>query len=116
MRKVLKNSIAAVKDLATLSSHNYKNKYELLKAELFSLEEKDKKAREAYDAAIEASRTSNIINETGLAFELAGRHCESVHDKRDALNFYLEAKQCYADWGSKMKMDAIDRCISRLAN
>lgn len=112
---IAKNSLERMKELATLSTHNYLNKAHLLQAEHFSIDENDHAARAAYAASIEASRTSKFVHETGLACEFAGRHCERFDDAESAVNFFIQAKQCYADWGSQMKVDLMECSISRLS-
>ena len=81
----------------------------LVEAELSSYEGKNKKAKASYAAAITSARSSGFIHEQGLACELAGLHYKKISDHGSALTFLNDAKRCYAEWGSQMKVDSIDR-------
>jgi len=114
LKGIAHDSLETMKELAGLGPY-FQNKVYLLQAEHFSLARKDEKALNKYKDAIEASRASKLVHEEGLCCELAGRHCQNFHDSQTALNFYREAKQCYEEWGSQMKVDLMEGFIARLS-
>ena len=65
----------------------------------------------SYAAAIRSARSSRVINEQGLACELAGYHYKRNGDLSDARSLFEQAKKCYTDWGSQMKVDSITRAL-----
>lgn len=89
---------------------------QLLEAEIYSFRGKHQEAKEAYTASIETARSSRFVHEQGLACELAGHHCRKIGDDATARSFYNQAKQCYLDWGSQMKVDCIDRALGAVPN
>jgi len=111
-------SIASMKKAAENSEWNFQNKVYLLEAELSSVSKHidNDEALEKYNKAIEAAKRSKFIHEEGLACELAGFHCNRVGDKTNALNFLSRAKECYNEWGSRMKVKFIDNEIQQINN
>jgi len=65
---------------------------------------KNDEAKIAYDAAIAASSSSKFIHEQGLACELAGFHYTRIEKYDTAREFFNQAKTCYNEWGSQMKV------------
>ena len=84
-------------------------KVHLLEAENFSFHGNHEEAKASYAAAITSARCSRFIHEQGLACELAGFHYKKIGNHRSAWSFFNQAKQCYADWGSQIKVDSITR-------
>lgn len=112
-RKISKNAIAVLESAAEHSKWNYQNKVHLLEAERLSFEGRKQQAQNSYTAAIEASRASKFIHEHGLACELAAFHYEKCGDAGKAWEFFNQAKSCYTQWGSKMKVEFINRQLAR---
>ena len=84
----------------------------LLEAEQFSFQKRNIKAQSSYAAAINSARLSGFIHEQGLACELAGYHFKKVSDLPSAWISFEQAKQCYVEWGSQMKVDSYhDLCF-----
>jgi len=88
----------------------------LLEAEQFSFQNRYSAAESSYAAAINSARSSGFIHEQGLACELAGYHFKKVHDLRSAWISFDQAKQCYVDWGSQMKVDSVSRQLTSLSD
>ena len=65
----------------------------------------------SYAAAIRYACSSRFIHEQGLACELAGYHYKRNGDMSDARSLFEQAKKCYTDWGSQMKVDSITRAL-----
>jgi hypothetical protein len=83
----------------------------LLEAEQFSFENNNQEAMLSYAAAIRSACSSRFIHEQGLACELAGYHCKKNGDFSGARNYFDQAKKCYTDWGSQMKLDSITQAL-----
>lgn len=103
-KQVAKNALESIRRASHESKWNYSNKVHLLEAEYFSLRWKNDEAKIAYDAAIAASRSSKFIHEQGLACELAGFHYTRIEKYDTAREFFNQAKTCYNEWGSQMKV------------
>ena len=80
-----------------------------MEAELKSHEGKHDEAMAFYVASIGSAKASGFINEQGLACELAGNHCKKIGDMGGAENFLIQARMCYTEWGSQMRVKSIDR-------
>jgi hypothetical protein len=85
-----------------------------LEAELRSNEGKDDEAMTSYVESINSAKASGFIHEQGLACELAGKHCKKVGDNSSAQNFFNQAKVCYTEWGSLMRVESITRQLNLL--
>ena len=88
----------------------------MLEAEQFSLQNLNSEAQASYAAAISSARSSGFIHEQGLACELAGYHYKKVCDLSSAWILFDQAKRCYAEWGSQMKVDSVTRQLVSLSD
>ena len=88
----------------------------LLEAEQFSLQNHNSEAQASYTAAINSARSSGFIHEQGLACELAGHHYKKVFDLRSAWIFFDQAKRCYTEWGSQLKVDSVTQQLDSLSD
>jgi len=104
-----------MRKLALNSDWNYTNKLELLKAEQQSLRGNHHNATKLYDASIESARKSGLIHEQGLACEKAGFHHVIVSNNEKALEYFKQARECYEEWGSRMKVDLMQKKIDGLS-
>ena len=89
---------------------------QLLEAEQFSLNGKQDEANASYVAAISFARSSGFIHEQGLACELAGYHCKNAGDGSSAWSFFDQAKRCYMEWGSQMKVESVTHQLDTLSD
>ena len=85
-----------------------------MEAESLSHLGKNEEARASYAAVITSACSSRFVHEQGLACELAGFHCKKVGDHRSALGYFNQAKECYAEWGSQMKVDSVTRQLDNV--
>ena len=113
-KEVLRKSITAMRKLALNSDWNYTNKLELLEAEQQSLRDNYRNASKLYDASIASARRSGFIHEQGLAAEKAGFHYERRGDVCNAWKYLNQARECYEEWGSSMKVDMIQAKLDNL--
>lgn len=63
-KPIISNAIRSLKKAARLSRWNFGGKVHLVEAELYSLEGKNDKAEQSYEAAITSSRSSRFIVST----------------------------------------------------
>jgi hypothetical protein len=87
-----------------------------LEAEMKSFDGKHNEAKASYVASISSAEASGFIHEQGLACELAGKHCKKVGDNSSARTFFNQAKVCYTEWGSQMRVDSITSQLKLLPN
>jgi hypothetical protein len=88
---------------------NIRNKLELLQAELHGCGARHSKAVALYNAAIASAKESKFIHEQGLACERAGLYYKKMGFARDAFVHFQQAHACYKEWGSSVKVGAIQR-------
>ena len=88
---------------------NIRNKLELLQAELHGCGARHSKAVTLYNAAIASAKESKFIHEQGLACERAGLYYKKMGFARDAFVHFQQAHACYKEWGSSVKVGAIQR-------
>eukprot|EP00970_Alexandrium_tamarense_P014649 scaffold4223_cov122-Alexandrium_tamarense.AAC.2 len=108
------HSINVLRKAAEDSKWNWQNKVALLEAELFSSENNFADAKVAYNSAIALSRSSKFVHEEGLSCELAANHYKKHGDISTARQYYLQAKHCYNDWGSKVKGEMMDQKLEMM--
>mmetsp|Transcript_27259 Transcript_27259/g.46133 ORF Transcript_27259/g.46133 Transcript_27259/m.46133 type:complete len:185 (-) Transcript_27259:14-568(-) len=113
-KETVRLAIAGMRDAASMSEKNFTNKLQLLEAELYSFEKKSDLAIASFDAAIASARNSGFTHEQGLACEKAGFHCRKEKDRGRALKYFQQARECYEEWGSSMKVDSIQKELERL--
>mmetsp|Transcript_28546 Transcript_28546/g.48585 ORF Transcript_28546/g.48585 Transcript_28546/m.48585 type:complete len:91 (-) Transcript_28546:351-623(-) len=80
-----------------------------MEAQVLSNEGRNEEANASYASAISSARASRFIHEQGLACELAGFHHKKIGNNSIAWVFFDQAKQCYTEWGSQVKVDSISR-------
>jgi DNA-binding SARP family transcriptional activator len=112
----LRKAIAAMKDAAANSEWNFMNKLRLLEAEQQSItHQRHFLAIDLYDASIQSAKKSGFIHEQGLACEKAGFYFKNkAGNNEKALEYFKQARACYDEWGSKMKVDFIKKEIDSL--
>merc|ERR1711957_1087241 len=104
LKGVPRKSLKILKTAAGYSSWNFGNKVHLLEAEIASREGKKEEAEASYASAITSAQCSRFVHEEGLACELAGFHYKKFKDNGSARQLFVQAKQCYANWGSQLKV------------
>ena len=116
-REALQLAIAAMKDAAANSDWNFTNKLRLLEAEQKSMTKNHGRAIDLYDASIESAKRSGFVHEQGLACEKAGFYFKNKNgDSEKALEYFKQARACYEEWGSSVKVNLIQSEIDGLAS
>ena len=100
---------------AAYSDWNYTNKLCLLEAEQHSLCNEHLNAMNLYDASIASAKRSGFIHEQGLAFEKAGFYYKRGGALLNALEYFKQARACYEEWGSSMRVNMIQKEIDGLS-
>eukprot|EP00984_Skeletonema_dohrnii_P024547 scaffold13678_cov106-Skeletonema_dohrnii-CCMP3373.AAC.2 len=113
-KEALRTSISVMKSAAAHSDWNYSNKLCLLVAEQQSLSCDHLNAIKFYDASIESARKSGFIHEQGLACEKAGFYYKRYGAVHKALDYFKQARECYEEWGSSMKVDFIQNELNNV--
>ena len=113
-KAAVRTAIAAMKDAAASSDWNFTNKLRLLEAEQQSLRQTHRKAVPLYEAAIESAKKSGFIHEQGLACEKAAFYFMRLKNKEKALEYFQQARECYFQWGSFVKVDFIQKELDGL--
>ena len=107
-------AIAEMKVAAANSDWNFLNKLRLLEAEQTSITKRHMttQAIDLYKASIECAKKSGFIHEQGLACEKAGFYFKNILDNKEkALEYFKQARECYEEWGSSMKVDFVQKEI-----
>ena len=107
--KEVEEIIESMKVAVKHADSNIRNKLELLQAELHGLGARHNEAVALYNAAIASAKKSKFIHEQGLACERAGLYYKKMGFARDALVHFQQAHACYKEWGSSVKVGAIQR-------
>lgn len=113
--EVIRIAIATMKSAAANSDWNFTNKLRLLEAEKQSLLEQHWRAIDLYDASIASAKRSGFIHEQGLACEKAGQYFKRLSNKEKALEYFQQARECYQEWGSSMKVAFIQKELDSIS-
>ena len=106
--------VSSIRVAESHANSNFRNKLELLQAEQYALVGKYNHAVRAYDAAIASAKKSEFIHELGLACEKAGFFFKRFRIVNSAIRYFEQARICYDEWGSRMKVGMIERELSAL--
>jgi hypothetical protein len=110
-------AIAAVKNAASGSEWNFAGKLQLMEAEHRSVLHRGfsfDQILACYDSAIAHAKQSRFIHEEGLACEKAGLFCKKVQDYGRAQSYFNQARACYSEWGSSVKVAFIQNELNNL--
>ena len=123
-KEVFLKALAAVSDIASSSEWNFAGKLHLLEAEQRAVElgtvcpgnlpASHDNTLAWYDAAISHAKQSRFIHEEGLACEKAGLYCKKVQDYGRAQSYFNQARACYSEWGSSVKVAFIQKELNNL--
>eukprot|EP00985_Skeletonema_marinoi_P014091 scaffold7076_cov153-Skeletonema_marinoi.AAC.4 len=115
LKSTVRNAIKVMRERREESPWNYGNKLNLLEAESYSFNGgRDEMAIISYTAAIAASKSSKFVHEQGLSCELAALHFKRRKELNTAVVYFKQAKACYEEWGSQVKVDAIIQQIDSI--
>ncbi len=114
-KEALRIALEAMRAAAANSDENFANKLRVLEAEQQSLSTRHRhNAISVYNASIESAKKSGFIHEQALACERAGLHCMREKNNEKALEYFKQARECYEEWGSSMKVEFIQKELDSL--
>lgn len=90
--------------LSASCQENYLGKHRLVCAEMARVEGRDQEAAKLYDDAIRAFRASGLVQNEGVANELAGRFYEQRGFLTIPEAYIAAAKACFSRWGAHGKV------------
>lgn len=111
-RKLLSDVEPHFKQMRVWAAHapaNHHHKMLLLEAELERVRGHKNEATDLYDAAIEAARQNQFVQEEALANELAGMFHLARGANAIAGTYIREAVECYEKWGAAAKVKELRR-------
>jgi PAS domain S-box-containing protein len=104
----LKRYRKKIKIWADLGPMNHLHHLHLLDAEIAQIEEHDRAAMQLYDQAIQAAHEQGYLNDEALAQEFAARYYLNRGNHRIASAYMLDARNTYARWGAKVKVERLE--------
>ena len=113
-RKEVREIIESIKVTVSHANCNFRNKLELLEAEQYGLDGRRAEALKSYDTAVESAKSQKFINEEGLACEKAGFYLKRIREVNHAIRYFDQARVCYDEWGSTLKVEMMEKEISAL--
>ena len=103
-----------IKSWAKFAPMNYEQQYLLIRAEWYRILQKDNKAGDFYDRAIEAAKRNNYINELALCNKLAAQFYLSRNKNRMAQTYMYESWYQYNCWGALALTQMLEKKYSDL--
>lgn len=113
--RMYKGAKKVLNSAAELCPWNFSHKVHLLEAENHSHNGNNEDANAQYEEAISLARSHNFVHEQGLSAECAALHFKKIGDNEKAIRYFNEAIECYAKWGSQMKVDFITHQLAKMA-
>ena len=111
---VAEKAIELMKKWTNSSTWNFSNKLYLLQAEYFFLKN-DERAYACYKASIKKAREHKFNHEEGLAHEKLATYLLHKNQHDEALQYFQNAKKCYATWGANVLVQRVEKAITILS-
>ncbi len=112
--RVGEKALEIMKRWTNNSSWNFSNKLYLLQAEYFFLKNDDR-AYACYKASIKKAREHKFNHEEGLAHEKLATYLLFKNQHDEALQYFQNAKKCYATWDAKVLVQRVEKAITILS-
>ncbi|MBE9184668.1 GAF domain-containing protein [Microcoleus sp. LEGE 07076] len=113
--KRVETSQKKLKELAQIAPMDYQHKLELVEAEWQRVLGQKAEAMELYDRAIAGAKATEYLNEEALACELAAKFYLSWGREKIARVYMIDACDCYARCGDRVKIDDLQKCYPQLS-
>jgi predicted ATPase/signal transduction histidine kinase len=104
----LKEHLHSLDTWAQGCPENFRQKYQLVAAELARLEGRQSDAMRLYDSAIDSAHQNEFPQDEALAYDLAGRFYYSLGHRRIASPYLRAAVKGFARWGATAKAVALE--------
>ena len=98
----------ALANWAEVCPENYRHKHLLVAAELARLQGETAQAARLYDQAIEAAARAEFHLDEALGYELYGRFCRDLGQRRTSAMLLDTALDRYGRWGAGAKIEALE--------
>ena len=93
---------------AETSPENFQNRHALVSAEIARIENRSLDAERLYEEAIRLGREHGVIQNEGLANELAAQFYAARGFEKIAHVYLRDARYCYLQWGAHGKVKQLD--------
>ena len=108
MKKCALQTIQLIRGWAKNGNVNVVHYLFILEAELAVLDEKNKKAKESFNAAITTSSRNGFLQDRALAHELSSAYFKAQGDEFWR-NYHIEcSRTCYQEWGCSKKVEQLN--------
>ena len=114
-REALAGHLDRLREWAENGSETFRDKYELVQAEMARVDGRDIDAMRLYERAIVSARDNGFTQNEAIASELAGRYHHGSNLETSALAHLRNAHACFARWGAKGKCRQLELEFPRLA-
>jgi PAS domain S-box-containing protein len=113
-RELLKAHVDRLREWAEKGAAVFRDKYELVAAEMARIEGRELDAERFYERAIRSARENGFVQNEGIASELAGRFYLARGLETNGLGHLRNARACFAVWGADGKVKQLDSRHPRL--
>ncbi|MEH1901210.1 MAG: ATP-binding protein [Nostoc sp.] len=116
-KQIIKKVTSHQKKLKKWAHHapmNHQHKFYLVEAERHRILLQKNKAMELYDRAISLAKENKYIQEEALSNELAAKFYLDWDKEKIAQTYIQEAYYCYARWGTKAKIEDLEKRYPQL--
>ena len=107
-RELLRAHLAQLREWAENGSATFRDKFELVAAEIARIEGRPLDAERLYEQAIRSARENGFVQNEGIANELAGRFYLSHGLETNGLAHLRNARACFALWGADGKVRQLE--------
>ncbi|WP_239530701.1 adenylate/guanylate cyclase domain-containing protein [Muriicola jejuensis] len=112
--KKLKGYLKKLKKWSKDCPENYQHKYELVMAENYRVKNKNIKAADYYERAIENAHQNKYLNDEAIANESAAKFYIAQNKNDIALTYVVKARYAYLKWGAMAKVESLDQQYGKL--
>jgi len=113
-RELLKTHLDQLREWAENGSSTFRDKFELVAAEVARIEGRGLDAMRLYEQAVRSSRENGFVQNEGIANEFAGRFYLGLGLETNAYAHLRNARSCYVRWGADGKVRQLDRTHPQL--
>ncbi|SEE76734.1 PAS domain S-box-containing protein [Rhizobiales bacterium GAS191] len=113
-RDLLTAHVAQLREWSENGSATFRDKFELVAAEISRIEKRDHDAMGLYEQAIRSARANGFVHNEALANELAARFYAARGFEKIAHAYLQDARYCYLRWGAAGKVRQFDQLYPNL--
>lgn len=107
--KVYKSHLKDMKMWAEGCPENYSQHYHLMRAELFSIQDKFEEALQSYENAIQRATENQFKHIEAIANERAGKFCSNAGLEKQSQLYIESAWYAYHKWGAHAKCKKLEK-------